>query len=343
MKTAQFDYELPREFIAQYPCERRDRSRLLVLRRSSGAIEHRVFADLAEYLGPGDVLVLNDTRVVPARLTGKRRSGGAVGVLLVRDLGNGEWEAMINCRGRLRDSEEIVFSNELSALVLGKDENGRSRIRLRCSGNLTQVLSRAGCPPLPPYIKRQSGDRRFTAEDAERYQTVYARAPGAVAAPTAGLHFTQELLAAIEARGCQLAYVTLHVGPGTFKPVKVENVEDHSVDPEYYSVSAAAAGAVNQSTRVVAVGTTVCRVLETLVAAEGRRIEPGEGWTNLFIYPPYRFRAVDALVTNFHLPRSSLLMLVSAFAGRELILEAYEEAKRERYRFYSYGDAMLIL
>ncbi len=343
MKTAQFDYDLPRKFIAQHPCESRDRSRLLVLRRSSGTIEHRIFSDLPGYLGPGDVLVVNDTRVVPARLTGRRQTGGAVSVLLVRDLGGGEWDAMMNCRGRLHDGEEVVFSDELSALVLDRDDRGRSRVRLRCDGDVGEVLARVGRPPLPPYIKRRAGDGRFAAEDAERYQTVYARSPGAVAAPTAGLHFTQGLLAAIEARGCHVAYVTLHVGPGTFKPVKAENIEDHVVDPEYYAVDAATADAVNRSARVVAVGTTVCRVLETLAAEGGRRIWPGKGSTDLFIYPPYCFRAVDALVTNFHLPRSSLLMLVSAFAGRELVLEAYEEAKREGYRFYSYGDAMLIL
>ncbi len=343
MKTAQFDYDLPKEFIAQHPCEKRDSSRLLVLRRSSGAIEHRFFSDLAEYLGPGDVLVLNDTRVIPARLRGERKSGGAVDVLLVRDLGGGKWEAMLTCRGRLCDGERITFSDELWAHVLGKDESGRSRIQLNCHGNLSDVLNRAGQPPLPPYIKRRTRNNRLAAQDAERYQTVFARIPGAIAAPTAGLHFTRELLATIEARGCRLAYVTLHVGPGTFKPVKAENIEEHAVEPERYSVSTAAADAANGAARVVAVGTTVCRVLETLATASSRRIAAGEGWTNLFIYPPYRFRAGDALVTNFHLPKSSLLMLVSAFAGRERILEAYEEAKQKGYRFYSYGDAMLIL
>lgn len=342
MKTADFDYILPKELIAQHPAEKRDSSRLLVLHRTSGAIEHRVFSDLAEYLGHGDVLVLNDTRVIPARLQGKRESGGTVNVLLVRELGDQKWEAMISCRGRLRNGERITFSDELWAFVLGKDQDGQSRIQLHCHGNLADALNRTGLPPLPPYIRRRAADR-LAARDTERYQTVFARVPGAIAAPTAGLHFTRELLACIEARGCQLAYVTLHVGPGTFKPVKSENIEDHTVESERYSVSIAAANTVSGATRVVAVGTTVCRVLETIATAGSRRIAPGEGWTDLFIYPPYRFRAVDALITNFHLPKSSLLMLVSAFAGRERILEAYEEAKRMGYRFYSYGDAMLIL
>ncbi len=346
MKTELFDYDLPREFIAQHPAERRDESRLLVLSRESGATDLRTFADLPEYVRLGDVLVVNDTRVVRARLTGRRGTGGTVEVLLIRPArgaaGQNVWEAMLNCRGRLQDGEEIVFSDDLACTLLGRNEEGTSLVEVRCDGDVNAALNRVGRAPLPPYIKRAKLADPHAAEDAERYQTVYANAPGAVAAPTAGLHFTPELLARIEASGCEIAPVTLHVGPGTFKPVRAENVEDHHVDPEYYAVSEATAAAVNRAKRVIAVGTTSCRVLETLTSTDGN-IAAGEGWTGLFIHPPYQFRTVDCLITNFHLPKSSLLMLVSAFATREMILAAYDEAKRLRCRFYSYGDAMLIL
>ncbi len=347
MRTDLFDYDLPREFIAQHPAEQRDTSKLLVLRRDTGKTEQRTFADLPEYLGRGDVLVVNDTRVIRARLHGHRSTGGNVEVLLVRPsrdaAGEDVWEAMLTCRGRLRDGEEIAFADELSATLLGRDEHGVSLVRLRCDGDVSAVLDRLGRAPLPPYIKRPREGDTFAAEDAERYQTVYARAPGAVAAPTAGLHFTPELLARIEAAGCEIAPLTLHVGPGTFKPVRADDIEDHTVDAECYVLPDETAAAVNRAERVVAVGTTSCRVLETLATGEGGRIRSGEGWTDLFIRPPHEFEVVDALVTNFHLPRSSLLMLVSAFATREMILAAYEDAKRLGCRFYSYGDAMLIL
>ena len=349
MKTALFDYDLPRHFIAQYPADRRDHSRLLVLHRSTGAIEHRVFANLPEYVGPGDVLVVNNTRVIRARLYGTRSSGGGVELLLVRRARQGHsaaedvWEAMVQCRGRLRDGEQISVSSDLSATLLGRDERGVTRVALRCSGDLDGVLDRIGRAPLPPYIKRPKHDDPDAERDAERYQTVYAREPGAVAAPTAGLHFTPELLAAVRAKGCVRTDVTLHVGPGTFRPVRAKQVEDHRVDAEYYTVSDEAARTVGRAERVIAVGTTSCRVLETVGRAGKGTVTAAEGWAELFIYPPFEFRVVDCLVTNFHLPKSSLLMLVSAFAGRERILAAYEEAKREGYRFYSYGDAMLIL
>lgn len=350
MKTADFDYDLPKELIAQHPAKKRDRSRLLVLHRAAGEMEHRTFADLADYVGRGDVLVVNDTRVIRARLYGKRDTGGTVEVLLIRPAGRERaesdaraWEAMLNCRGRLRDGETVVFSNDFSATLRGRDERGACVVELHFDGRLTDVLERTGRVPLPPYIKRGKFGDPSADEDAERYQTVYAKAPGAVAAPTAGLHFTPELLAKVRSKGCDVAAITLHVGPGTFKPVVAENIEDHTVDPEYYSVTCEAAEAVGRATRVIAVGTTTCRVLETLAATGADTVASGEGWTGLFIRPPHEFKAVDCLVTNFHLPRSSLLMLVSAFAGRERILAAYEEAKRRGYRFYSYGDAMLIL
>ncbi|MFW6158481.1 MAG: tRNA preQ1(34) S-adenosylmethionine ribosyltransferase-isomerase QueA [Planctomycetota bacterium] len=355
MRTDLFDYDLPRELVAQHPSSRRDLSRLLVLHRRTGHTEHRVFRDMVEYVRPGDVLVVNNTRVVQARLYGKRSTGGTVEVLLIRpsrERGEPTWECMIRCRGKLRDGEPVRFRADLSATILGRDRNGTPLVELHAEGDLGAILREIGRPPLPPYIKRPKAEDPYAAEDAERYQTVYAEEPGAVAAPTAGLHFTEELLAAIRGKGCTVAAVTLHVGPGTFKPVRSEQVEDHSVDPEYYVVSDEVAAAVNRAERVIAVGTTTTRVLETLARGEGgqtgmsappERSRAGEGWTDLFIHPPFEFRAVDALVTNFHLPRSSLLMLVSAFAGREPVLAAYEEAKKRHYRFYSYGDAMLLV
>ena len=347
MKTELFDYDLPREFIAQHPAERRDESKLLVLRRETGTTELRAFADLPEYVGPGDVLVVNDTRVVRARLYGRRHTGGVVEVLLIRPARDASadnvWEAMLNCRGHLQDGEEIVVSDELACTLLGRNEAGTALVGVRCAGDVNAELDRVGRAPLPPYIKRAKLADPFAAEDVERYQTVYANVPGAVAAPTAGLHFTPELLRKIEALGCEIAPVTLHVGPGTFKPIRVDDVEEHEVDPEYYIVSEETAAAVSRAKRVIAVGTTSCRVLETLASPDGREIKDGEGWTGLFIHPSYQFRVVDRLVTNFHLPKSSLLLLVSAFASREMILAAYEEAKRLNCRFYSYGDAMLIL
>ena len=346
MKTDQFDYDLPREFIAQHPAERRDESKLLVLSRDTGTTDLRAFSDLTDYIEPGDVLVVNDTRVVRARLFGRRHTGGVVEVMLIRPARGASsehaWEAMLNCRGRLEDGEEIVVSDNLACILLGRNEAGTSLVDVRCARDVNAELDRVGRAPLPPYIKRAKLADPFAAEDVERYQTVYAKAPGAVAAPTAGLHFTPELLRKIEELGCEIAPVTLHVGPGTFKPIHADDVEDHKVDAEYYVVSGKTAAAVNRAKRVIAVGTTSCRVLETLARSDGGGIEAGEGWTGLFILPPYQFRVVDCLVTNFHLPKSSLLLLVSAFASREMILAAYEEAKRLNCRFYSYGDAMLI-
>jgi S-adenosylmethionine:tRNA ribosyltransferase-isomerase len=305
-----------------------------------------VFTDIVDYLRPGDALVVNDARVIRARLFGRRSTGGRVEVLLVRrdeSAGEDVWEAMLSARGKLRDGERIAFSENLSAELLGRDDAGRSLVRLLCDGDADSEIERLGRVPLPPYIKRPTEHNPYATADAERYQTVYARHPGAVAAPTAGLHFTAELLRRIREAGCRLVTVTLYVGPGTFKPVRTDSIKKHSVDREYYRMSSEAAAAVNAADRVVAVGTTTTRVLETVAAETDGALRAAEGWTDLFIHPPYRFRVVDALVTNFHLPRSSLLMLAAAFAGRRRILAAYDEAKRRSYRFYSYGDATLIL
>lgn len=344
MKTALFDFHLPPELIAQEPAAKRDQSRLLVLHRDTGKIEHRTFADVLEYIRPDDVLVVNDTRVIKARIQGHRTSGGRVEVLLVRRAQgiSAAWEAMLNCRGKLRDGETVTFGEGITGTLLGRDGKGTSIIRLEPDAEVEAKLEIIGNMPLPPYIKRMKERDPHASLDAERYQTVYAREPGAVAAPTAGLHFTPGLLAKIRKKGCNTAAITLHVGPGTFKPVTADEVENHAVDPEYYTVTQAAADAVNSSARTIAVGTTSCRTLESAVN-DGGKISAASGWTKLFIRPPYEFRAVDALITNFHLPKSSLLMLVSAFAGRERILAAYEEAVSENYRFYSYGDAMLII
>ncbi|MGE5509189.1 MAG: tRNA preQ1(34) S-adenosylmethionine ribosyltransferase-isomerase QueA [Chitinophagales bacterium] len=342
MRVADFDYELPPELIAQTPAEPRDSSRLLVLDRRTGAVEHRHFYDLPRFLSAGDLLVTNDTRVIRARLFGRKAEGGGkVEVFLLRPLSGSEWEALVRPGRRVRRGTALVFGEgELTAQVTGEGPAGKRTVRFAGAGDLRATLDRLGQVPLPPYITTP-------LSDGERYQTVYAEREGSVAAPTAGLHFTPELLERLAAQGVGRASVTLHVGLGTFRPVEVEEVEAHEMHSEYYEVSAETAERIRAARRsggrVVAVGTTSCRTLETVAALGGGEMVAGSGWTDIFIYPGYRFRAIDALVTNFHLPRSTLLMLVSAFAGRELIFRAYEEAIRERYRFYSFGDAMLIL
>ena len=342
MRTSDFDYELPKELIAQYPAAARDESRLLVLQRSDGSIEHRTFSHVAEYLEPGDVLVLNESEVVPARLLGvKEETGGRVEMFLLRRLEEDRWEALIRPGARVREGAVLDFGDgRLRARVAGSLSDGKREVELAASGDIEQALGELGRVPLPPYI-----DREPEEIDRERYQTVYARVKGAVAAPTAGLHFTEESLRAIEGGGVRVARLVLHVGLGTFRPVGGDDPAEHVMDEERYEVSPDAAARINDARRaggrIVAVGTTCVRVLET-VSDDSGVVVPGEGATRLFIRPPHRFRAVDLLVTNFHLPRSTLLMLVSAFAGRENVLAAYEAAIRERYRFYSYGDAMLI-
>jgi S-adenosylmethionine:tRNA ribosyltransferase-isomerase len=348
VRTSDFDYDLPPELIAQHPAPRRDESRLLVVDRRGGGVGHRRFADLPELLAPGDLLVLNDTKVFPARTHGIRAAtGGSVEVLFLREEAKGRWLALTRSGGKLRSGEELLLcGGDLRVRIAERRGQEGDVLRLPSGADLPALLEERGEVPLPPYIHRDAAADPASAADRERYQTVYARETGAVAAPTAGLHFTPEVFRALDSRGVQRAVLTLHVGPGTFRPVKTEEVGDHRMGAEEYSIGEGAAAVINQARgaggRVVAVGTTVCRVLESVAQADGS-VTAGDGWTDLFIVPPHRFRAVDALLTNFHLPRSTLLMLVSAFAGRDRVLGAYREAVAERYRFYSYGDCCLFL
>ena len=340
MKTSDLDYELPPELIAQHPAEHRDESRLLVLDRRARTMQVDVFRNLPGYLKRGDCLVVNDTRVIRARLRGRKPTGGQVEVFLLHELSPAEWRALVRPSARVPEGTRVQFSGGISARIEEPLSGGQRRV-LFDSPDVLRVLEQAGEIPLPPYIRRDHPD----AGDLTRYQTVYARVPGAVAAPTAGLHFTEETLRALDVAGVDRATLTLHVGYGTFRPIATETVEEHSVEPEDFLFPEETAGKLNSvraaGFRVVAVGTTVTRVLETQF--HDGRFYAGEGTTDKFVYPPYEFRAVDALQTNFHLPKSSLLALVCAFAGTDFVLEAYRLAIRERFRFYSYGDAMLIL
>ena len=337
MKTSDFYYDLPQELIAQTPLERRDASRLLCLDRATGNWVHRHFTDIVDYLQEGDTLVLNNSRVLPARLLGTRPSGGAVEVLLLRDRGEGVWECLTRPGRKTQPGQELIFG-DLTATVVGALEDGNKLVKFHYEGIFLEILERLGKMPLPPYIREELGDQ-------ERYQTVYSKITGSAAAPTAGLHFTNELLDAIRARGVDVAEITLHVGLGTFRPVKAEEIADHHMHAEYCMMDTATARLLNETRRrggrIVCVGTTSCRTLESLVGPDGSFRE-ASAWTDIFIYPGYQFKAMDALITNFHLPESTLLMLVSAFAGRELILAAYQEAIRQKYRFFSFGDAMFI-
>lgn len=342
-RTSDYDFALPASLIAQAPLARRDASRLMVVDRAAGTIAHRGFADLPSLMAPGDAVVVNTTRVLRARLLGTRDSGRPAEVLLLRDLGDGTWEAMVRPGGKLGAGRRVTVAPDLAVEVLGVLAERRTRqVRLHAAGgDAMAAVERHGHVPLPPYIARAD-----TTEDAERYQTVYARQAGSVAAPTAGLHFTPEVLAAVAARGVTRAEVLLHVGAGTFKPLDVEDPAEHVMHEEWYEVRPEAADAVNAARaaggRAWAVGTTSVRTLESAADAAGR-VQPGSGDTALFIRPPYRYRAVDAIVTNFHLPRSTLIMLVAAFAGYDLTMRAYREAVRSGYRFYSYGDAMAVV
>ncbi len=349
MRADELDYDLPAEFIAQQPAERREMSKLLVLNRSSGVIEHRLFRDITEYLRPGDLLVLNNTRVLPCKLIGRRETGGKVDALLVRQTGPRRWAALMRSTRHLHAGEPVNFEDgAVRTVYLGRCNDKLAIFEFEAE-DVLELLRKAARAPLPPYIKRDPWHYNLRRFDLERYQTVYAEKPGAIAAPTAGLHFTAELLEQIRDIGVETLYLTLHVGPGTFRPVKTELLGQHSVDPEYYEVEPAVwkqiAEAHGSGRRVIAVGTTSCRVIETLIRTEKPELS---GWTDLFIYPPFEFLCIDALITNFHLPRSSLLALACAFAGpgglagRESIFAAYEQAKQRRYRFYSYGDAMFI-
>ena len=333
-------YDLPERLIAQTPLPRRDGSRLLVLDKRTGQTGHRHFYDLPDYLRPGDCLVLNDSRVIPARLIGVRATGGAAEVVLLRDLGEGRWECLTRPGRKMRPGATVSFgeNGELTGTVESVAEGGNRVIRFAYEGIFLEVLERLGRMPLPPYIKTQ-------LEDPERYQTVYSVHPGSAAAPTAGLHFTQELLQRIRGMGVKVCFVTLHVGLGTFRPVQVEDVEEHEMHSEFCTVPPETAEAVNAAKaaggRIVAVGTTSCRTLESFTGDDGV-LRADSGWTDIFIYPGYKFKCIDALVTNFHLPGSTLVMLVSALAGRENILNAYAEAIEKEYRFFSFGDAMFI-
>ena len=339
MKTSDFMYDLPEELIAQTPVEPRDHSRLMVVDKNTGAIEHRHFYDVIDYLNPGDSLIINETRVIPARLIGERAGGGACEILLLRQLGPKKWETLVRPGKKLRTGATATFGGgKLTAVIAGDTDAGGRIVDFECEGTFEAALDALGEMPLPPYIHEK-------LEDRDRYQTVYAKQDGSAAAPTAGLHFTPELLERIKAKGIDVIPVLLHVGLGTFRPVKSEDIEDHVMHTEYYEISEESARRINETRRrggrIVAVGTTSVRTLESAAIAPGE-VAAGGGWTSIFIKPGYEYKMVDALITNFHLPGSTLIMLVSALMGRERTLSVYETAVRERYRFFSFGDAMLI-
>ena len=340
MKTHDFYYDLPEELIAQTPLERRDMSRLMTLNRTSGEVEHLHFYDLPKLLQPGDCLVMNDSRVLPARLLGHREpGGGACEVLLLLDRGNKTWECLVRPGKKMREGARVTFGNgELTAEITEVLPNGNRMVRFDYEGIFLEVLERLGKMPLPPYIKTE-------LQDSERYQTVYSREVGSAAAPTAGLHFTQDLLDTLKNMGIKLCYVTLHVGLGTFRPVKEEDITEHEMHSEFCMISQKTADIINetkrQGGRIICVGTTSCRTIESWAEEDGT-LKETSGWTNIYIYPGYRFKVLDCLITNFHLPESTLIMLVSALAGREHVLEAYRQAVTEHYRFFSFGDAMFV-
>ena len=340
MKTSDFYYDLPQELIAQTPLDKRDTSRLMTLDRATGAVEHHHFYELPDFLNPGDCLILNDSRVLPARLLGQRLpGGGACEVLLLIDRGDKTWECLVRPGRKMRTGAKLSFGNgELTAEVVEELPDGNRMVRFDYEGIFLEVLEHLGKMPLPPYIKEE-------LQDQERYQTVYSKVVGSAAAPTAGLHFTPELLEKIAAKGVGIGYVTLHMGLGTFRPVKEDTIEDHEMHSEYCVIPQETADLINRTKanggRCICVGTTSCRTLESWAADDGH-MEAKAGWTKIYIYPGYRFKVMDGLVTNFHLPESTLIMLVSAFAGREHVLAAYQEAVKERYRFFSFGDAMFL-
>ena len=340
MKVSDFNFNLPEELIAQHPYDKRDEARLLVLDRKTRELKHKVFKDIIDFLNPGDCLVINNTKVIPARLYGKKDTGAAVEFLLLKRIEGDTWETMVRPGHKLKPGTKVTFGEGiLQAEILEVLEGGNRKVVFKYNGIFNEILDRIGLMPLPPYIKE-------TLKEKNKYQTVYAKYDGSAAAPTAGLHFTEELLEEIKKKGIEIANVTLHVGIGTFRPVKVENIEDHNMHSEHYYIKKENAEKINKAKengkRVIAVGTTSCRVLES-VSDENGKVKEFEGDTNIFIYPGYKFKCIDSLITNFHLPESTLIMLVSSLAGREFVMEAYEEAVKERYKFFSFGDAMVIL
>ncbi len=339
MKTDDFDYDLPKELIAQTPLKKRDSSRMMVLDKNTGKTEDKVFTDLIDYIEPGDTLVLNDTKVIPARIIGHKTDTGAViEVLMLKDLGNDEWECLTKPAKRIKVGTIVKFSNDLSCKCTSVGEDGIRKYKFIYDGILLEILDKLGEMPLPPYITEKLSEK-------DRYQTIYAKNPGSAAAPTAGLHFTNEVIDKIKEKKINVAYVTLHVGLGTFRPVNVEDVTKHDMHSEYYEMSQEVADLLNKTRkngkRIIAVGTTSTRVLETIVDKTGQ-FKAQSGNTKIFIYPGYKFKAIDALLTNFHLPKSTLIMLISALAGKENVLKAYKKAVDKKYRFFSFGDCMLI-
>ena len=340
MKLSEFNYYLPEELIAQTPIEKRDESRLMVLDKETGQIEHKTFKDIINYLEPGDCLVRNNTKVIPARLYGKKETGANVEFVLLKNIEGDIWEAMVRPGNKLHQGAKVIFGDGLlKAEILDSLPDGTRKVQFSYDGIFNEILDKIGLMPLPPYIHE-------SLKDNDRYQTVYAKYDGSAAAPTAGLHFTNELLKQIEEKGIDIANVTLHVGIGTFRPVKEENIEEHDMHTEHYYIKQEDVDKINETKKnggkVIAVGTTSCRVLETIADENTGMVHVTEGDTNIFIYPGYKFKCIDGLITNFHLPESTLVMLVSALAGREYILKAYNEAVKEEYKFFSFGDAMFI-
>lgn len=340
MKITEFDYELPENLIAQVPIEKRDESRLMVLDRKNKTIEHKIFKDIIDYLEPGDCLVRNNTKVIPARIYGKKETGAKVEFLLLNNIEGDIWETIVRPGNKLHAGTKVIFGDGiLTAEIIETMPGGTRKVKFSYNGIFNEILDKIGLMPLPPYIHED-------LKDNDRYQTVYAKYEGSAAAPTAGLHFTPELLKKIEENGVKIANVTLHVGIGTFRPVKEENVEDHEMHVEHFYIKQEDVEKINETKkngkRVIAVGTTSCRVLETIAFEDNGMVKETEGDTNIFIYPGYKFKCIDGLITNFHLPKSTLLMLVSALAGKDYILKAYNEAVKEKYKFFSFGDAMFI-
>ena len=341
MKLSEFNYELPEELIAQIPIKKRDESRLMILNRKEQTIEHKKFKDILEYLKPGDVLVRNNTKVIPARLYGKKETGANVEFLLLNNIGNDIWEAIVRPGNKLHVGTKVIFGDGiLEANILEIMPGGTRKVEFKYQGIFNEILDKIGLMPLPPYIHE-------TLKEKDRYQTVYAKYEGSAAAPTAGLHFTPELLQKIEEKGIEIANVTLHVGIGTFRPVKEEKIEEHKMHSEHFYIKQEDVDKINKAKqegrRIIAVGTTSCRVLESIADEKTGMVKPIEDDTEIFIYPGYKFKCIDGLITNFHLPESTLLMLVSALAGKEYIMKAYKEAVKEKYRFFSFGDAMFII